>query len=116
MKRNIFFLFCLLSLNVWATDVEVTTETFQSAFTVAADGDVLIMADGTYTTQITFPSGKTITLKAAQGAKPVYTGNIRCNDSSVNGGGLILDGIDVNHNTGDNYLMNFDNIDRKSVV
>ncbi len=116
MKRNIFFLFCLLSLNVWATDVEVTTETFQSAFTVAADGDVLIMADGTYTTQITFPSGKTITLKAAQGAKPVYTGNIRCNDSSVNGGGLILDGIDVNHNTGDNYLMNFDNIGKIKVI
>ena len=94
--------------SLWATDIKVTPETFKSAYDAAVDGDVLLMADGNYGTEFTFPSGKTVTLRADEGAKPVLLANIRGNSTDIAGGQLIMDGLDINHDTGDNYLMNFD--------
>lgn len=91
---------------LWAADIKVTPETFKKAYDAATDGDVLLMADGTYGTEITFPSGKTVTLKADGEAKPVFTANVRGNSADIAGGQLIMDGLDINHAT-DAYFMNF---------
>lgn len=109
MRIQLFILLSWLAVTAaWATDVKVTPETFKSAYAAAADGDVLLLSDGTYSTQMTFPSGKTITLKADGEASPVLTANIRCSDESCTDGQLIFDGININHNSGDSYFINFD--------
>ena len=55
------------------------------------------MSSGTYNKQISFPSDKSITLKAEKNAEVVITFDITGNDdTSENGGGLIFDGVKIN--------------------
>lgn len=111
MKTKLLLsLLCIISVTAPATDIKVSPETFKAAYQEADDGDVLLLSEGTYATEMTFPTGKTITLKADTGASPVLTANVRCKDENCNNGQLIFDGLNINHNSGDNYLMNFDNI------
>ncbi len=116
MRKSLLLLLWLVSAVAWATDVKVTPETFKAAYEAAEDGDVLLLAEGTYGTEIQFPSGKTITIKADEGAKPVFTANVRSNNADSSNGGLIFDGIDINHNTGDNYVINLDNIGDIAII
>ena len=107
MKTRFLLLSCLLwSFGILhAAEKPVTSADFKSTYDAASDGDILILASGTYGSAITFPTGKTITIKAADGATPMYTGNID-GGTSATGGGLIFDGIDINR--GADYLISGD--------
>lgn len=110
MRKIFLFLAALIGSACYAADMNVTPETFGAAYDAAQDGDVLVLSEGTYSTQITPQSGKWITVKAADGVTPVLTCNVRCSDVNVTDCGLTFEGCDINHNTGDNYFINFDNI------
>jgi len=108
MKTRLFAIF-LLSLfacfNLQADEIPVSPTTFQSEYSSASDGDVLLLETGTYAYKIDFPSERTITLKAAEGASPVFSGEIG-GSNSINNGGLIFDNVEINRNSG--YVINAD--------
>ncbi len=52
-----------------AATVDVDTSNFSSAYDAASDGDILLLSEGAYGGTLTFPSAKTVTLKAADGAE-----------------------------------------------
>lgn len=107
MKKLFLSLALTAGLGLQAAEVNVTTGDFADAYAAAADGDVLVLAEGSYGGQLTFPSGKTITLKAADGAAVDFLSLFRANDASLTDGGIILEGLDI-HPT-DSYFINLDN-------
>ncbi len=101
MKKSILLLLCILSMEFYTmAATPVTTSTFATAYAAAANGDTLLLATGTYT-EFTFPTGKTITLMAAQNAKPVFGGQI--SGAATTDGGLIFDGVEIARNA-DNFI------------
>ncbi len=66
-------------------EVAVSPSTLSSAYAEAADGDVLVLESGAYGGTLTFPSGKTITIKAAPEAEVAFGGLFRANDASLTG-------------------------------
>lgn len=110
MKKLLFLLTLFVGSVCFATETNVTPETFGATYNAAQDGDVLVLGEGTYNTQISPLSGKSITIEAATGVVPVLTMNVRCADASVTDCALTFVGCDINHNTGDNYFMSFDKI------
>jgi pectin methylesterase-like acyl-CoA thioesterase len=95
MKRTFLLiltiaLFC--SVSIKAATINVTPSDYVAALDAAADGDILLMEAGTYSQAITFPTGKTITLKAAQGAEATITFGVS-GTVAATGGGLIFDGV-----------------------
>lgn len=107
MRIKTLFLSLLTALTVGATNVDVTTSTLSSAYTSAEDGDILVLAEGAYGGTLTFPSGKTVTLKAAEGAEVKFACLFRANDGSLTGGGIVLDGLKIAIT--DSYFINLDN-------
>ncbi len=107
MRIQTLFLSLLTALTVGAANVDVTTSTLNSAYASAEDGDVLVLAEGAYGGTLTFPSGKTITLKAADGAEVKFACLFRANDGSLTGGGIVLDGLKIAIT--DSYFINLDN-------
>lgn len=103
MKTKLLLLTLLCPLLCGAAETEVTPSTLSDAYTSAADGDVLVLTEGTYTGTLSFPSGKTITLKAANGATVLFGNVIRNNTQSDTNGGLIFDGLDIKPS--DNYFI-----------
>ena len=107
---SIAFLSSLLP-QIYAKEINVTTQTFNEAYTLAESGDILLMSSGTYNKQISFPSDKSITLKAEKNAEVVITFDITGNDdTSENGGGLIFDGVKINRSADYFISGNFGNI------
>lgn len=82
-------------VSLWATETNVTVANFATEYENAADGDVLLLAAGTYGGTINFPNAKTVTLRAAEGAAVNFGTLIRDNASSTTGGGLILEGLNI---------------------
>ena len=83
---SIAFLSSLLP-QIYAKEINVTTQTFNEAYTLAESGDILLMSSGTYNKQISFPSDKSITLKAEKNAEVVITFDITGNDDTSKNGG-----------------------------
>jgi len=79
--------------------------TFKEIYDEAPDGYVLLLETGDYATRIEFPSDRTITLKAAEGASPVFKADIS-GSASVNNGGLIFDGVEISR--GAAYVISAD--------
>lgn len=105
MKIRHFFLTTLLllpGLTGHAKETSVDVNTLTSEFNQAADQDILLLESGTYSGRLTFPNGKTLTLKAAPGAEVVFTGTFTGNESDTDGG-IILDGLEIA--TGENYFI-----------
>ena len=97
-------------------EINVTTQTFNEAYTLAESGDILLMSSGTYNKQISFPSDKSITLKAEKNAEVVITFDITGNDdTSENGGGLIFDGVKINRSADYFISGNFVNAEFKII-
>ena len=96
MKKLILSLSLTAALGLQAAEVNVSPADLTSAWNNAADGDVLVMSEGSYTGSLTFPSGKTITLKAADGATVDFLANIRASDETLTNGGVIFDGFAIN--------------------
>lgn len=86
----------------YAKETTVNVNTLTSEFNQAADQDILLLESGTYSGKLTFPNGKTVTLKAAPGADVVFAGTFTGNESDSDGG-IILDGLDIV--TGENYFI-----------
>ena len=105
IKSLITLLLAAFSVN--AANIDVTTSTLSTAYANAQDGDVLVLGAGSYSGQLTFPSGKTLTLQAAEGADVQFGCVFRANDASLTGGGIVLDGLKVY--TTDSYFINLDN-------
>lgn len=82
----------LYTLGVKAATINVSPADYATVITGAADGDVLLMETGTYSQSITFPTGKTITLKAAEGAEVNITFGVGGTVDATDGG-LIFDGV-----------------------
>ena len=89
-----------------AATVDVDTSNFSSAYDAASDGDILLLSEGAYGGTLTFPSAKTVTLKAADGAEVKFGGVFRANDESISGGGIVLDGLKIDIT--DSYFINLD--------
>lgn len=102
--RHLFFAaLALLTCHVGqAKETSVDVNTLSAAFDQAADQDILLLESGTYSGRLTFPNGKTLTLKAAPGADVVFAGTFTGNESDSDGG-IILDGLDIV--TGENYFI-----------
>ena len=102
MKKLIILSLSVLfaQFSVTAAEIPTTTANFATNYGAANDGDVLMLAAGTYSGTIQFPTGKTITLKADAGTSPVFTGNVRSSAGvAATGGGLIFDGVEINLNS-----------------
>ena len=107
MKRYMTLLTMLLAIfTMNAAEVQVDPSTLATAFAEAQDGDVLVMAEGAYAGTLTFPSGKTVTLKAAEGAEVTFGCLFRANDEALTGGGIVLDGLTIT--IADSYFINLD--------
>ena len=106
MRTRIFTMILLFfaCYGLHAKEITVTTSTIASEYAGAGDGDVLLLETGSYATSLAFPSGKTITLKAATGATPVFTGTFS-GDANTSNGGIIFDGVDIDRNN--SYVFNF---------
>ena len=102
MRKHFLFFFLLFLACANAAEVNVTTLDYVSKISAASDGDVLLMASGTYATTFTIPSGRTITLKKAPGAQVVLSFEIG-GATTDTGGGLIFDGVTINRG-GDNFI------------
>lgn len=89
-----------------AATVDVDTSNFSSAYDAASDGDILLLSEGAYGGTLTFPSARTVTLKAADGAEVKFGGVFRANDESISGGGIVLDGLKIDIT--DSYFINLD--------
>ena len=98
MKTRFFIVLLFLLANyLQAKETPVNPGTFSAAYTSAADGDILVLAEGTYAANIDFPNGKAITLKAAEGASPVFTAEVKGATTS-NNGSLTFDGVNITRN------------------
>lgn len=113
MKTRLYSILCLLlavGFNLMADEINVTKSSdLPTAVTNAKDGDVLLLASGTYTNAFKFPNGKTITLKAAPDLEtaPILTSfEVNGNGMTEANGGLIFDGLDIflNRNTGGCFI------------
>lgn len=109
MKK--IFLFCAAVLVAFAANAEVKniepgTDKLTNALKSAADGDVLVLADGAYNEYGNYIDfNKTVEVKAAEGAKPVV--NVGCyikvqGGSTVKISGIKFDGTEQGHN-GNSY-------------
>lgn len=112
MKHKLL-LACLFWVSlVSATKTNVTSSTLTTALTAASTGDTLLLAGGTYSTDIKFQNGKIITLKSAGTGSVVFNAAVGGNATTDTGCGLIFDGITINRNN--SYVMDgstFGNID-----
>lgn len=97
MKTHLIFCLLFLASYLGATETPVSPLTFNDAYANAADGDVLLLEPGVYGTSVTFPSGKTLTLKAAAGGEelPEIRFSVSGNDEAIAGGGLVFDGVKI---------------------
>ncbi len=80
---------------VMAEDIaDVTPENFVDSWNNAADGDVLLLESGTYSSDYKLQADKTITIKAAEGAVVLFT---KGPGFTVDGGnsGIIMDGVTI---------------------
>lgn len=102
--RHLFLglLTCLACQAGYAKETNVNVNTLTSEFDQAADQDVLLLESGIYNSQLSFPAGKTITLKAAPGAEVTFSGTFRNSDAGKTDGGIVLDGLNII--TNDNYF------------
>ena len=114
MKLKALLLFLFVPLICSATDINVDPSTFKATYEGAKDGDVLLMEEGTYTGDINLPDGKTVTLKAAEGAEVVFGVKFRGSDASVTGGGIIMEGLVIKPN--DSYFMDLTYGDIKTIT
>lgn len=94
MKHYLLSLLCLFSF-VAASANDVTVQpgegTIKSALASAASGDVLILADGTYTETGTMRSTVPVTVKAAAGANPIIQASARFEAKQS----ITLDGLTI---------------------
>ena len=56
---SIAFLSSLLP-QIYAKEINVTTQTFNEAYTLAESGDILLMSSGTYISKYLFPQTKVL--------------------------------------------------------
>lgn len=75
--------------------VNVTPSTLKTTFDAVADGTVLLLASGEYTETIGIPTGRAITLKAADGATPVLKFKSEISGKTEKDGSLIFDGLTI---------------------
>lgn len=113
--RKVFLLLSLfVCMFLQAEEKEVTPKTLSQAMTEANDGDVLLLSGGKYADNIAFPVGKTITLKAAEGAEVEIVGGVTCKDEASTGGGLVFDGVTINRSN--TYFMDLTYGDIKEIT
>ena len=102
MKKLLLFSFLLLlgGIGVKAAEINVVPKDFLEIYNSANDGDVLMLAQGTYSEGINILNDKVITLKSNSGA--TFTGSVG-GSTSNNGGGIVFDGVDIKR--GNSYLI-----------
>ena len=86
----------LVALSMSAANIDVTTSDYTTKIAAANDGDVFVMAAGTYTTAIKIPATANITLKAADGAEVIYNTTLGSDVGAA--GGITFDGIKIQPN------------------
>lgn len=96
----------LAAMTLSAAEVAVGPSTLDASFNAAADGDVLLLETGAYGGTLTFPAGKTVTIKAAPEADVTFSALFRANDASLTGGGIVVDGVKISIT--DSYFINLD--------
>lgn len=100
IMRN-FFLTLLLTFfgaSLLAADIPVTNTTIVAALGSAADGDVLLLAPGSYGTAFGIQNNKTLTIKSDGTGSVVLTFALASSAGNT-GGGLIFDGVIINRNS-----------------
>lgn len=103
MKKSFLFataLFASASMMAATIQVEPGENTIKDALATAQAGDVLELSTGNYTEWSSYIQDKAITIKAAEGAKPVvalYAWRITTD--------FELDGLTINNVSKDNYLL-----------
>lgn len=107
MRIKSLFLLLLVAFEMNAANIDVTTSDLSTKYADAQDGDVLVLSEGTYTGTLNFPSGKTITLKAADDANVQFGCTFSGNNNSLTDGGIVLDGLKINPSN--NYFINLNN-------
>jgi len=108
MKKNLLFIaFLFIGWYSYSASITVTPENYVAALGTAANGDVLMLDAGTYSTAVNFPVGKTITLQklASAATMPLLTFAWATSDIPVAGSGLILDGLEISLNN--SYYIQF---------
>ena len=109
MRIKTIFACLLASLGMSAANTYVSTSSeFTSAYSAAGDGDVIILAEGTYgnknsRTELDFPNGKTVTIKAADNADVTFAYVFRNKTDGAKGGGIVFENLNIY--SPDNYFM-----------
>jgi len=81
--------------SVFAAEINVDNSTIASAMSSATDGDVLLLAGGTYSSGVDFQNGKVLTLKSAGTGTVTLTMQITPSGFSATNCGLIFDGLNI---------------------
>ncbi|WP_281299303.1 pectinesterase family protein [Flavobacterium limnophilum] len=99
MKKIILlFMMFLFGTNlISASTINVTPATIGASLTAAADGDILLLDAGTYTSGINFQTGKVITLQGVDKATVIITQSIGLGTSTaVTNCGLLFKDLTIN--------------------
>ena len=78
--------------------------TFPDAFNNASATDTLLLASGNYTTNLTVPTGKIITIKGGTDQTPTINFTLDASGESITGGTLIFENLDIDI-LGNNYFV-----------
>lgn len=105
MKRILHYMVLLIFLGgkLSATELNVTPETIIASLSTAADGDVLLLAPGTYSTAFGIQNNKALTIKSDGTGTVTLTFQLSASASNT-GGGLIFDGVTIKRD--DSYFIN----------
>src|SRR5690606_15304774 len=121
MKKFIYSIYCLLKCSteikgfclvlslilfggkVFADNINVTTSTIATALSSSSDGDVLLLAPGTYSTAFGIQNNKTLTIKSDGTGAVTLTFTLSASATNT-GGGLIFDGVIIDRNS--DYFIN----------
>lgn len=98
------FLF-LIVFSSQGANLTANTSTFADVYANAADGDVILLDEGTYTTAVAFPSAKALTLKGNPSAATQPVLNFQLTEPAGAGGSLTFDGLVIDRQGGD-YFYN----------
>lgn len=106
MKKLCFLIMlsvCTMATYAATVSVAAGENALETAVAAAASGDVLELGDGTFTEWSSITLDKQLTIKAAEGAKPVI--KIYSFKFSAGSEGSVIDGLEVENLSNDNYLF-----------
>lgn len=100
MRIHVLITFLLLALGVKAVETSVTPATFANAYSAAADGDVLLLQEGSYGIGVALKAEAKITLRGAEEdiSKVILTGKMNALAAGATSKGIVFENLSIQAN------------------